>query len=139
VSGATFPLTLNPNQTATLDVEFDPTTTGAATGQLTISSNSSTGSTTSLSLNGTGETVAYQANLTWDAPTDTSDPIAGYSVYRAIDGSSAYQLLNSSVDAQTSYVDATVQSGATYDYYVETVDTSGVSSAPSSVVSLAVP
>ena len=36
VSGATFPLTLNPNQTATLSVEFDPTAAGAASGSLTI-------------------------------------------------------------------------------------------------------
>ncbi len=138
VSGATFPMTLNPNQTATLDVEFDPTATGTATGSLTIASNSSSGGTSVVSLSGAGVTVAYQANLTWDAPT-TTDPIAGYNVYRAISGSSAYQLLNSSVDAQTSYVDSTVQSGDSYEYYVETVDTSGVSSAPSSVVSLVVP
>ena len=32
VSGASFPLTLNPTQTATLSVEFNPTAAGAATG-----------------------------------------------------------------------------------------------------------
>src|SRR5581483_9469353 len=36
ISGATFPLTLNPAQTANLTVQFDPTATGAATGQLTL-------------------------------------------------------------------------------------------------------
>ena len=34
VAGATFPDTLNPGQTVTLDVQFEPTATGAATGQL---------------------------------------------------------------------------------------------------------
>jgi Abnormal spindle-like microcephaly-assoc'd, ASPM-SPD-2-Hydin len=42
MSGATFPVTLNPGLAVTLDVQFDPTATGAATGQLTIQSNSST-------------------------------------------------------------------------------------------------
>ena len=35
VSGAAFPVTLNPSQSATLSVQFDPTATGAAAGQLT--------------------------------------------------------------------------------------------------------
>jgi len=139
LSGATFPVTLNTNQAVTLDVEFNPMSAGAATGQITITSNSSTGSTTTVALSGTGEATPYQANLTWNAPTGTSDPIAGYNVYRALSGSGSYQLLNSSVNAQTSYADATVQDGASYQYYVETVDTSGASSAPSSVISLAIP
>ena len=57
VSGATFPLTLNPNQTATLTVQFDPTAAGAATGTLTMTSNSSTGTATAVSLSGTGVPV----------------------------------------------------------------------------------
>ena len=31
ISGVSFPLTINPNQTATLTVQFDPTIAGAAT------------------------------------------------------------------------------------------------------------
>jgi hypothetical protein len=52
VSGATFPITLNPGQTAMLSVQFNPTVAGAATGQITISSNSSTTGTTVISLSG---------------------------------------------------------------------------------------
>ncbi len=70
VSGASFPLTLNPNQTATLTVQFDPTTAGAATGQLTLASNSSTGSSTVVTLSGTG--VPVLSGLTC-----TSGSIAG--------------------------------------------------------------
>jgi hypothetical protein len=40
-----FPVTLNANQSVTLQVEFEPTTTGAVTGKLTVSSNSTTGGT----------------------------------------------------------------------------------------------
>jgi hypothetical protein len=57
VSGITFPLTLNPGQAATLTVEFEPTAPGAATGQLTITSNSSTGSSAVITLSGTGTAV----------------------------------------------------------------------------------
>ena len=58
VSGATLPATLNPNQAMTLNVQFDPTAAGAATGQLTIQSNSSTNSTAVVNLSGTGTAVS---------------------------------------------------------------------------------
>jgi beta-glucanase (GH16 family) len=54
VSGAEFPATLNPGQAATLNVQFDPTAAGAATGQLSIASNSSTNGTAVIDLSGTG-------------------------------------------------------------------------------------
>ena len=50
MSGATFPVTLNPTQAVTLNVQFDPATAGAVTGQLTIQSNSSTNGTAVISL-----------------------------------------------------------------------------------------
>ena len=57
VSGASFRLTLNPGQTATLTVQFDPTTAGAIAGSLTLTSNSSTGSSTAVTLSGAGVPV----------------------------------------------------------------------------------
>src|ERR1039457_1452381 len=63
VSGVTFPMTLNPGQAATLNIVFDPTAVGAATGQLTITSNSSTNSTAVVSLSGTGTTGTGSAAL----------------------------------------------------------------------------
>jgi Abnormal spindle-like microcephaly-assoc'd, ASPM-SPD-2-Hydin len=41
--GGSLPATLNPNQSLTLQIQFKPTITGAANGQLAISSNSSSG------------------------------------------------------------------------------------------------
>jgi hypothetical protein len=136
-SGVTFPITLNPGQTATLNVQFDPTATGAATGALTFMSNSSTGGTTVVGLSGTGQ--SYQVDLTWDAPGSSTDPVSGYHVYRATQGSSSYQLLNSSVDVQTNYTDSTGQSGAAYEYYVTTVDSAGAESGPSNTTSVTIP
>jgi hypothetical protein len=143
VSGCTLPLTLNPTQTATLSVELEPTTAGTYSGSLTITSNSSTGSSIVITLTGTGETAstAYEVNLTWDAPSSSSDPVAGYNVYRSPSGGTSYQQLNTTVLplTPTTYVDTTVQDGQTYDYIVESVDASGVTSAPSNMASVTIP
>ena len=139
ISGVTFPITLNPNQTATLNVQFDPTVAGAVTGKLTITSNSSTGSSTVVNLSGTGTAVTHQVDLTWNAPASSPDPVAGYSVYRALSGTSSYTQLNSAVMTVTTYTDASVQNGQTYDYIVESVDASGVTSAPSNTAVVSIP
>jgi hypothetical protein len=55
LTSGTFPLTLNPGQTTTLSVQYDPSAEGAATGQLSLASNSSVNSTTVVALSGTGE------------------------------------------------------------------------------------
>lgn len=58
LSSSSLPATLNPGQSTTLTVKFDPSTAGSATGQLTITSNSSTGGTATVSLSGTGTSSA---------------------------------------------------------------------------------
>jgi fibronectin type 3 domain-containing protein len=136
MSGATFPVTLNPNLAITLDVQFDPATAGAVTGQLTVQSNSSVNGTVAISLTGTG--VAHYVDLSWDAPGGSADPVAGYHIYRST-GGSTYQLLNSSLDTQTTYVDSTVQSGQSYDYIVKSVDSSGVESTSSNQAAATIP
>jgi hypothetical protein len=61
VSGVGFPATLNPNQEATLNIEFDPTVLGPATGQLTVASNSLSSDASVIALNGTGTSGAREA------------------------------------------------------------------------------
>jgi predicted phage tail protein len=135
-SGATFPLTLNAGQTATLSLQFDPTATGAATGTLTITSNTSSNSTAVVALSGTG--VPLAVDLSWSAPS-TSAQIAGYNVYRATGSSSSFAKLNGSVNSPASFMDSTVAAGTTYEYYVTTVDSSGAESTPSNTATVAVP
>jgi hypothetical protein len=139
LSGASLPITLNPNQSAALSVQFNPTTAGAATGSLTIASNSSTGAATVISISGTGTSGSYQVNLSWDAPSSSSDPVAGYNVYRSPSGAGSYQQVNPSMLTGTTYTDSAVQVGQSYDYIVESVDASGVESAPSNTASAAIP
>jgi fibronectin type 3 domain-containing protein len=95
-----------------------------------------------ISLSGTGGAGSFEVNLTWEAPADSSAPaVVGYYIFRAIAGSSMYQQLNPTgeSDTKTAYTDTTVASGTTYDYYVESVDSNGVESAPSGITSVPVP
>jgi hypothetical protein len=140
ISGSPFPITLNPNQTATLSVRFDPIVAGTASGTLAIVSTSLTNPIAIIGLSGTGVVgVLYQVNLSWDAPTSSPDPVAGYNVYRSPDGASTYQQLNAAAVTQTTYVDTGIQSGQTYDYIVESVDASGMESAPSNTAAVPIP
>lgn len=141
MSGITTPATLSPGQAATLNLQFDPTAAGTDTGKVTISSNAASGGSATISLSGTGTSSAsgYQVDLSWDAPSGSSDPVAGYNIYRAANGSSSYQLLNTSVSDPTTYTDTTVQDGTSYSYEVMSVDASGVQSAPSGPYTVAIP
>ena len=126
MSGSSFPVTLNPGQSLNLNLQFAPTVAGSATGGLTITSNSSSNPTATFALSGSGTSVSHQVDLSWNAPTATSDPVAGYNVYRAPGGTTSYLLLNSSPVVSTSYADSAVTSGQTYVYMVESVDSEGV-------------
>jgi hypothetical protein len=141
VSGATFPLTLSAEQTVTLSVEFDPTAAGADSGTLTISSNSSTNSTATISLSGTGgSSETYEVDLSWDAPSSSSDPVAGYNIYRSPSGSSSYTLMGKVSSSELAYTDGSnIQDGQTYDYIVESVDASGNESVPSNMANVTIP
>ncbi|HEY6376075.1 MAG TPA: choice-of-anchor D domain-containing protein, partial [Edaphobacter sp.] len=138
IVGGSFPVTLTPTQTLTLQVQFDPTAIGNASGQLTINSNSSGGSTAVVTLSGVGTSIAHQVDLSWDAPVSSPDFVAGYHVYRSpING--AFALLNTLSATAVTYVDSTVVSGSSYRYEVRSVDSSGVESIPSNQVTVIVP
>jgi len=83
--------------------------------------------------------TAYVVNLSWIAPDNSPDPVAGYNLYRAPGGGTTYQQLNASSLTQTAYVDDTVQDGQTYNYIVESVDASGNTSVPSNMASVTIP
>jgi len=123
-----------------MTVQFSPTVTGAQSGQLAITSTSSTNPTAVIALGGNGtSSTSHQVALSWNAPTDSSDPITGYNVYRTASGGSNYQLLNSSPVGALAYTDATVLSGSSYDYIVTSVDAEGAESVPSNTITEAIP
>ena len=138
-SGSSFPVTLAPKQTLMLTVSFEPVAVGAATGTLTISSNSSVGASSSIALTGTGTaSTSYSVDLSWNAPTSSADPVVGYHLYRS-SGLAAAAMVDSSLVTQTSYVDTSVVMGTTYTYEVKSVDASGVESTSSNVFEVTIP
>jgi fibronectin type 3 domain-containing protein len=138
IVGGGFPVTLNPTQTLTLQLQFEPTTAGALTGQITISSNSTSGSTAAVALSGTGTAAAHEVDLSWDTPASSPDPVAGYNIYR-LTGIGSFVLINSSPTSAVVYVDSTVVSGATYSYEVKSVDSTGVESVASNQITVTIP
>ena len=138
IVGGSFPVTLNPSQIATITVQFKPASTGSDTGQVTITSNSTSGSSPIIALTGTGTAVSYSVNLSWDEPTNSPDPVAGYNIYRSV-GTGAFQLINSSPDGGTTYVDNAVANGTTYNYLAKSVDSAGVESTASNEITVTIP
>jgi hypothetical protein len=129
-------VTLNPTQSVSVYVSFDPASPGSVTGALSISSNASN-PMLNVGLTGTGVAAAVQhsVGLTW---VPSASPVIGYYVYR---GSSVNSLakLNTSVDASASYTDQSVAGGQTYVYAVTSVDSSNVESGFSNQVSVTIP
>jgi hypothetical protein len=130
-------VTLSPNQSTSVSVQFAPTTAGTANGGVNIVSNA-TGSASSVSLSGTGvaPNVQHTVGLNWGA---SSSSVAGYNVYRSTVSGSSYAKVNSALLAGVSYSDGSVQSGQTYYYVATAVDGSGNESVYSNEVSAIIP
>jgi hypothetical protein len=71
-SGITAPVTLTAGQSATLSLQFDPTSAGAATGSVTISSNASNAATATLALTGTGVSGTSGTGGSYSLPNDNT-------------------------------------------------------------------
>jgi hypothetical protein len=134
--GSGLDVTLTPNQSVTVNVNFDPTGLGAVTGNLSVSSNASN-SLVKLGLSGTGVTpaVVHKVALNWQP---SASAVIGYFVYR---GPAANNLskLTGSVDPSPSYTDTSVSGGQTYYYAVTSVDSGNVESVQSNQVSVTIP
>jgi len=74
--------------------------------------------------------------LTWSPSTSV---VSGYHVYRGTVSGGPYSLLNSTLDAGTSYIDLSVVSGSQYFYVTTAVDASGTESAFSNEASATIP
>ena len=136
VTGITPPLILNPGAWIAAYVDFAPIAGGQVNGSITILTTASNGKPLNVPVSGAG--TVYQANLMWSAPK-TSDPIAGYNIFRAEAGSTSYVQVNADLVTSLTYMDQTVVNGTFYIYYIETVDESGVSSTPSAAYPLQIP
>jgi hypothetical protein len=129
-----FPITVPVGKEVSLNITFTPKNDGNSSAALSFASNGSD-SRVSEPLAGTG--TAPFVSLSWEA--STSEHITGYNVYRSTSSSAAPTKINSKLDPDTTYADATVASGHTYYYSTTAVNSSGKESAHSERVEVAVP
>lgn len=136
LSGIAFPTTIAAGATIPFTVTFDPQTSGSTPGQVSFLSNASNSPTT-VSLAGSGtQATQHSVDLSWNA---SSSPVVGYNVYRGIQSGGPYTKLNASLVSAVSFVDLTVQSGATYYYVATSVDANNVESGYSNIATAAIP
>jgi hypothetical protein len=129
-------LTLQPGQSDSVPVVFAPASTGSVSGNISIATSSATASV-ALSGSGIVASSTHTVSLSWVASTSTG--MAGYYVERGTVSGGPYQILNSSPETGTSYLDSTVQNGKEYFYVVVAVSTGGQESKPSGQVSAIIP
>ena len=134
--GGLFGLTLQPGQSDSVMVVFEPSVTGGAAGTISVTAGLTTAS---IALSGSGVTssLSHAVRLAWVASNSPS--VVGYYVERGTTPGGPYQILNPSPDPGTSYVDSTVQGGDEYFYVIVSVNNGGHESQPSVQVSATVP
>ena len=77
----------------------------------------------------------HSVTIQWKASTS---PVAGYNVYREARPKGPVKL-NAKPVPDTQYVDQYVETGVTYTYYITSVNSKGLESRPSELVSVTVP
>lgn len=129
-------VTLTPNQSVTISVNFNPAEEGQVQGQLSIASNVLIEPLKiELSGNGSTRSLQHSVNLQWQR---SSSKVMGYFIYRGT-LPNALSKLNLSPNANTSFADKTVTGGLTYYYAVTSVNSSNVESAPSTSITVTIP
>ena len=133
LAGASFPFTIDAGQTVDFKVAFTPQKAGSASGTLSFSSDATNGAVKE-SLTGMGTTP--QVSLTW---SPSASQVSGYNVYRRLAGNGSYQKINSRLDPDTKFTDASVVPGRTYEYVTTAVNSRGEESAYSSPAEVEIP
>jgi Abnormal spindle-like microcephaly-assoc'd, ASPM-SPD-2-Hydin len=135
VSGLQLPLTIPAGHNSSFNVTFDPTTTGAFNGNVSIISNAQN-SPANEPLTGTGINDPY-VTLTWTA--SQSQNVVGYNMYRSAQQNGAFTKINTSLITGTNYRDNNVYPGDTYYYKATAVNSQGVESGYSNEAEATVP
>lgn len=137
-TGLAAPLTLASGQNMTFSVMFNPSSSGAATGSVQITTTDAT-SPVMIALSGTGVSGAPSAHsvaLSW-APSTSA--VIGYNVYRGNQSGGPYAQTNSALVAGTAYSDSGVAAGQIYWYVVTAVAAGGAESLHSNEAMAAIP
>jgi hypothetical protein len=85
----------------------------------------------------TGVGAAHSVTLTWTA--SASSNVAGYNLYRQAASSGTFAKVNSALIGGTTYTDANVTAGQTYEYVATAVDTNNNESSYSPGAQVTIP
>lgn len=136
-TGITTPINLNPAQSVSVPVVFNPGAAGTVNGSLALMSNGTT--VLSIPLAGTGlAPLAHSVDIAWDA--STSAALQGYNVYRSTVSGGPYTKISPVLAASALlFTDTSPVSGKQYFYVVTAVDSTGAESAASTQVAVSIP
>lgn len=134
-SGVGQGVTLNPGQYVTLQVSFNPSNTGKASGMVALTSNTSI-PTVSLPLSGNGVIVTHSTTVNWEV---SKSAVVGYNIYRTPASNEAWAKLNSTPIVANSYTDWDVQAGGSYLFVVTSVSAANMESPFSNATVVAIP
>jgi hypothetical protein len=134
--GVSAGLIVSAGQAVVLTVTFDPSSSGSATGSVTVVSNAAN-SPAVITVSGVGiAPIAHSVFLSWTA---SPSAVIGYNSYSSTVSGGPYSKLNALPVAGTTYTDNTVSSGVTYYYVLTAVGTNNLESAYTPEVSATVP
>ena len=128
-------MTLTPDQSVTISVNFTASGAGLVQGAVSVSSNASD-KVLQISVTATGVQAAqHSVTLTWQPSTSV---VHGFFVYRGPTASNLSKLTHEA-ETSTSYTDRSVVNGETYVYEVTAVDPKNMESTPSTAVTVTIP
>jgi hypothetical protein len=128
-------VTLTPNQSVTVYVNFNPIEMGQHQGEVSVADNASE-DPLQIELSGMGSVrVRHSVALQWQR---SPSRVSGYYVYRGVLPSVLLKL-NGSPNLSTSFTDVSVVGGLTYYYAVTSVNSQNVESAQSNKVTVQIP
>jgi hypothetical protein len=136
VSGISFPVTLAAGKTVSFTVNFTPQSSGAAAASASFTSNASNSSVPQ-SLTGSG-TAAPQHSVALSWSQSSSSSVVGYNIYRGTKTGGPYSQITS-MNADTTVTDSSVQAGQTYFYVTTAVDGAGKESTFSNQTQAVIP
>jgi|HubBroStandDraft_6_1064221.scaffolds.fasta_scaffold03683_3 hypothetical protein len=129
-----FPLTIPAGNGVSLNIAFTPQSSGTPSATLSFTSNAAD----SLARSALTATATLPfVSLSWIG--SSSPDVMGYNIYRKASLAGSYAKINSKVDPNTTYTDATVVHGTTYYYATTAVNSKGKESDYSNRVEVVVP
>jgi hypothetical protein len=128
--------------TATIDVNATTASTSSSSSGGSSTSSSSGGSSSSGSSSGSSSTSSDSVTVSWSAPTDNTNGtaltnLAGYNIYYGTNSTDLSRKISLTTVGLLTYVVTNLSSGTWY-FYITSVNTAGVESSPSAVVSASI-